>query len=165
MRYFIDTEFLDLGAKHPVHLISIGIVAEDGREYYAEWEDAPLHLADAWVKENVVPYLHRSHARHRYAIAKQVLDFISVSEKPSFWGYFADYDWVVFCQIFGKMIDLPRTWPQYCKDVRQAAAMLGNPKLPDKPANRHNALYDARWTRDAYDFLNGIWQPKMGAVL
>ncbi len=113
----------------------------------------------------MIPYLHRSHARHRYAIASQILEFVSVSEKPSFWGYFADYDWVVFCQIFGKMVDLPRTWPQYCKDIRQAAAMLGNVQLPPQTEKRHNALYDARWTRDAYNFLNSIWQPKMGVDL
>ena len=33
MRYFYDTEFLEDG--ETIDLISIGIVAEDGREYYA----------------------------------------------------------------------------------------------------------------------------------
>ena len=33
MRYFYDTEFIDNG--RTIELISIGVAAEDGREYYA----------------------------------------------------------------------------------------------------------------------------------
>lgn len=33
MRYFYDTEFIEDG--HTIDLISIGVVAEDGRSYYA----------------------------------------------------------------------------------------------------------------------------------
>ena len=33
MRYFYDTEFIDNG--RIIDLISIGVVAEDGREFYA----------------------------------------------------------------------------------------------------------------------------------
>lgn len=33
MRYFYDTEFIDDG--RTIELISIGMVSEDGREYYA----------------------------------------------------------------------------------------------------------------------------------
>lgn len=38
---------------------------------------------------------------------------------PNFYAYYADYDWVVFCQIFGKMIDLPKGFPMYCRDLKQ----------------------------------------------
>ena len=33
MRYFYDTEFIEDGST--IELVSIGIVAEDGREFYA----------------------------------------------------------------------------------------------------------------------------------
>jgi len=58
MKYFIDTEFLEgtqdktfLGFKYSktkptIDLISIGIVAEDGREYYAISKD--FNLKEAW---------------------------------------------------------------------------------------------------------------------
>jgi hypothetical protein len=38
MKYFLDTEFAETGGtENPtIDLISLGIVAEDGREYYAE---------------------------------------------------------------------------------------------------------------------------------
>lgn len=38
---------------------------------------------------------------------------------PQFYGYFADYDWVVFCWLFGKMMDLPKGFPMYCIDLKQ----------------------------------------------
>jgi len=31
-----------------------------------------------------------------------------------FYGYYCDYDWVVTCWQFGKMIDLPKGFPMYC---------------------------------------------------
>lgn len=41
------------------------------------------------------------------------------AEPISFYAYFADYDWVVFCWLFGRMIDLPSNFPQYCNDLKQ----------------------------------------------
>ena len=35
------------------------------------------------------------------------------------YGYYSDYDWVLFCSLFGKMIDLPKGFPMYCKDLKQ----------------------------------------------
>lgn len=39
--------------------------------------------------------------------------------RPEFYGYYSDYDWVVFCQLFGTMMDLPKGFPMYCKDLKQ----------------------------------------------
>lgn len=36
-----------------------------------------------------------------------------------FFGYYADYDWVLFCSLFGRMIDLPKGFPMYCRDLKQ----------------------------------------------
>lgn len=61
MRYFYDCEFIEDGKT--IELISIGIVAEDGREFYAVAEDVgldPLHgriLKHEWLMKNVVPHL------------------------------------------------------------------------------------------------------------
>ena len=40
-------------------------------------------------------------------------------DKPQFYGYFADYDWVCFAWLFGKMSDLPKGFPWYCYDLKQ----------------------------------------------
>src|SRR5712675_2913217 len=55
MRYFFDTEFYEDGKT--IDLISIGIVAEDGREFYAVSQDAQLHRVSDWVRSNVLPRL------------------------------------------------------------------------------------------------------------
>ncbi|MBM4469905.1 hypothetical protein GS982_20120 [Rhodococcus hoagii] len=57
MRYWYDTEFNEDGST--IDLLSIGIVAEDGREYYAVNADAdwPRVLQNDWLMENVAPSL------------------------------------------------------------------------------------------------------------
>lgn len=57
MRVFYDTEFLEDG--QTIALISIGMVSDDGREYYAVASDAPMHLIrmHPWLMQNVVPSL------------------------------------------------------------------------------------------------------------
>lgn len=57
MRYYYDCEFLEDGLT--IDLISIGIVAEDGREYYAVNSDMPVDriAVHDWLCKNVVPLL------------------------------------------------------------------------------------------------------------
>ena len=153
MKFFLDTEFIEDGKT--IDLISIGIVAEDGRKYYAISNEFDAFKADQWVRDNVITKLDPTLPRKsRALIAQEVLDF--VGEKPQFWGYYADYDWVVLCQLYGRMIDLPKGWPMFCMDVKQYAQYLGNPALPQKPDNLHCALDDALWTREAYWYLWSI---------
>jgi hypothetical protein len=153
MRYFIDTEFMESGHLFPITLLSIGIVAEDGREFYAVNGEADHTLANEWVKANVLPHLGKKNIMRRVDIRHAIADFIG-DDHPTFWGYYADYDWVVFAQLFGAMIDLPKGWPMYCRDLKQWCDDLGNPKLPPQDSTEHNALYDARWNRIVWDFLD-----------
>ena len=55
MRYFYDTEFIEDG--RTIELISIGVVAEDGREYYAVSTEFDPERAGSWVRANVLPKL------------------------------------------------------------------------------------------------------------
>jgi len=59
MEICYDTEFLEAGPAHPIELISIGMVAGDGREYYAVRSDAPWDRIKAsdWLVRNVLPSL------------------------------------------------------------------------------------------------------------
>lgn len=162
MRYFLDTEFSESGPRAPIRLISIGIVTEGGDEFYRV-ADFSEHYCNDWVKANVIPHLGISMRTPLDVVAIEVKSFIertSNGEKPEFWGYYADYDWVVFCQMFGAMINLPKGWPMYCRDLKQWCDDLGNPKLPKQITGEHNALNDARWNRDVYSFLQPLW---MGA--
>lgn len=151
MKYFLDTEFIESGPSYPLIILSLGIVCEDDREFYVVNADAPLELANDWVKKNVIPFLRGPDAPIK-EFPRRVLEFIGDC-KPEFWGYYADYDWVVFCQLFGTMIDLPKGWPMYCRDIKQLCDFLGNPKLPRQTSQEHNALADAKWNKEAYEFL------------
>ncbi len=163
MRFFLDTEFIESGPHKPIQLISIGIVAADGREFYRISEEFnPLDASD-WVKENVLLKLEPPEQVPRTPLRQiglDIVDFIHLpfpyTTEPEFWGYFADYDWVVFCQIFGTMMDLPKGYPMYCRDIKQLCDEKGNPKLPEQGNGEHNALADARWNKEAWEFLNPV---------
>jgi hypothetical protein len=155
VRYFLDCEFLEAGFRQPVALVSIGIVAEDGREYYAESLSANLRSANSWVREHVIPKLHGP-KKYPGVIAQDIKQFCGWPEEvPEFWGSYASYDWVVFCQIFGTMIDLPRGWPMYINDVCQLAREL-EVTLPEQVGeDAHHALVDARGVLVQYEILAG----------
>lgn len=171
MNYFIDTEFYERGPNYPIQLISIGIVSEDNREFYAENDQIDLNSLSPWLKENVVQHLERSKLNAltsmrpsfgefkafigpHSSIGPAILKFIGLDVKPKFWGYFADYDWVIFCQLFGSMMELPNTFPHYCRDLNQEMNRLGVEKpliLGCGPI--HNALSDAHWAKGLFDYL------------
>ena len=183
MKYWLDTEFIEDGKI--IDLISIGIVAEDGRELYAQRDAANFKAGHDWLWRNVYPsLLHfnfrtggRACERNRMAdtlrdihegrcakheecawysdIRGMVRAFCDPDkyDKPEFWGYYADYDWVVLCQLFGTMMDLPKGWPKYCRDIKQLCDDKGNPKLPEQGRGEHHALADARWNKQVWEFL------------
>lgn len=150
MKFFFDTEFIEDGKT--ITLLSIGIVSEDGRTYYAEPHETDQSRASAWVKENVIPFL-TGPRKSREEIRADILRFVG-KDKPEFWAYYADYDWVVLCQLFGTMMDLPKGWPMYCRDIKQLAVSLGDPQLPRQEGTKHNALQDARHGKLMWEFLN-----------
>lgn len=164
MKYFLDTEFYEDGIT--IDLISIGMVAEDGREFYAVSQEAQLHRVSPWVRANVLPHLPR-YGDPAWMTRDQIISDISIfvgsacsyglagqeHNLPEFWAYYADYDWVALCQLFGRMIDLPKYFPTFCRDLKQLSVDVGSPKHPPVPEGEHNALVDARWNRDLYAFL------------
>lgn len=234
-----------------IDLISIGIVSEDDREYYAISKDFNLKEAwnrydektptiqgrmqrEYWIRENVLKtifkdllelhndYLMKQKRIIGYApelnqkftyknfkrllkkygktnkeIAEEIKSFVydlPVLEKQikgfiptktwnsllpiEFYAYYADYDWVVFCWLFGNMINLPKGFPKYCRDLKQILDdkvenyddrfMSGNENFETKlsyvknkssfpeKTNEHNALADARWDKELHKFLNTI---------
>lgn len=255
MNYYFDTEFLEgsqdktiLGLKYgqtkpTIDLISIGIVAEDGREYYVISKDfnlkeawnrydlkvnkhyplGPFENKVYWIRENVllpifIELWHKEdricivddvftyknlkrliskYGKSNETIAQEVKEFCTTStmditekdfiegkeaiwtvSKPVFYAYYAEYDWVVFCWLFGKMNDLPSGFPMYCIDLKQEldvvydkfkqehknkpqpkGAFLNSIDLhPDYPkqTNEHNALADARWNIELHKFIKSL---------
>lgn len=224
-KYFMDCEFLEgtqgktiFGIKYgqtkpTIDLISIGIVSEDGREYYAISKDfnlkeawnrydevlnkLPAHNTELqsdvllarhtagfkkvyWIRENILkpiyddlcakrstyekthhwelaePFSYKSmkYLINRYGktnkqIAKEIKEFVGYDlpeyhlngNTPKFYGYFADYDWVAFCWLFGRMMDLPKGFPMYCIDLKQV--------LDEKVSKLHRNDFFT-----AFDFMN-----------
>ncbi len=150
MKIWFDTEFIEDGKT--IDLMSIGAIREDGEQYYAEAIECDLFKASPWVRQNVIPNLRGGVDRLvRKDIAADLIKFMG--EKPEIWAYYADYDWVALCQLYGTMMDLPNGWPMYCRDVKQLCDGLGNPKLPLQTSTEHNALADAQWVKTAWEFL------------
>lgn len=269
MRYYIDTEFLEgpqkkrfLGmpygeTKPTIDLISIGIVAEDGREYYAISKDFNLKEAwdrydikkccetpimcgcyiqneckgfkkEYWIRDNVLKPIFKDlwetekgallidvdwrsgifnyksfkemidkYGKTNKQIAEEIIEFTDHKKKrynefgefnltkPELYAYYADYDWVAFCWLFGKMINLPKGFPKYCIDLKQEMDKIVFPLLErenakqkflkgeeysfeeglrlfktrsdyPKQTNEHNALADARWNKELHEFLKTI---------
>lgn len=217
MKYFFDTEFLEgtqkifFGETKPtIDLISIGIVSEDDREYYAVSKDFNLKEAwnrfelktdmnqqekifgkerrtvkEYWVRDNVLLPIYqecsptmKSQFDFSYSGMRSILKMIGKSNKqiaeeiilfcrpksekaksygvdfviepvdfPVFYAYFADYDWVVFCWLFGKMIDLPKGFPMYCIDLKQMLDEKAN-KLTSGELSK--LVYDDTVTHNVY---------------
>jgi hypothetical protein len=150
LRVWFDTEFIEDG--RTIDLLSIGLVREDDHYFYAELAEADHSRASEWVRDNVLPHLQGGiHVWKRDDLAEAIVTF--ADPKPEFWGYYADYDWVALCQLYGTMMDLPDGWPMYCRDLKQWCDQLGNPRLPEQGKGEHHALADARWNKLAWGFL------------
>jgi hypothetical protein len=157
-RWFFDTEFAEDGKT--IDLISIAFVCEDGREYYAVSKEFDLARCNAWVKANVLPKLPPfggADWKTRREIAEDIRGFLLADGEPEIWAYFADYDWVVLCQLYGTMEDLPKGFPYWCRDLKQLMAdrNVKREDLPPDGQDEHSALADAKWARNAYEIISG----------
>ncbi|MBX6751233.1 MAG: polyadenylate-specific 3'-exoribonuclease AS [Micromonosporaceae bacterium] len=164
-RYFYDCEFIEDG--RTIDLVSIGVVDEHGREFYAVSTEFDPTPALPWVRRNVLDRLPSpGHPawRSRQRIRDDLYEFLveplrredpgpasgaSASERGrrtyeiELWAWYAAYDHVVLAQLWGRMPDLPREIPRFTKDLRQLWDERGRPPLPPS-TQRHDALVDAR---------------------
>lgn len=188
MRYFYDFEFAENGQR--IDIISLGVVAEDGRELYLQHAGFDIARCGPFVRAHVLPQLtqclsidgstglitrprHQAQGqcgrprcpwRTRAQMADELLRFIALGDggKIELWGYYAAYDHVALAQLFGPMADWPALLPMWTHDIKQLCAFLGDPQLPDQGIGEHNALADARWNKAAWEWLNA--HPKLTAA-
>ncbi len=175
-RFFYDTEFIEDG--HTIDLISIGIVTEDGREYYAVNRDSPWKriAKRPWLVENVVRSLPRIHGDRRLHVGRRnplALDFSDPTIRPydqianevesflligggvpELWADCGAYDHVVLMWLWGDMSCKPEVLPCYTNDIQQEISRSGNPDLPKQDTGAHNALADARHLRTCWQALS-----------
>ena len=157
--YCLDCEFSEAPTR--IDLISIALIAQDGRTFYRVSADFDPATANTWVRDNVMPHLYagvpydRNITLPRTEIAKDVLAFIGDDREPIFWGYYSAYDWVVFCWLFGPMVALPPTFPMYCRDLRHTLDDRGFVRHRQPETAMHHALDDARWIARTLQALEG----------
>jgi hypothetical protein len=149
VKLFLDTEFTDFTNSE---LISIGIVDENGREFYAESTDFRREICSDFVVETVLPLLgqysdgivgtkrHIAHRLEQWLSDYQDEGAVICVDYATDWYLFADLmsktsvmKFVTYEDIWG-ILDLPliETWWE-------------ETQLP-----RHMALYDARANRHGY---------------
>ena len=156
MRYWFDTEFHDDG--RTIELISIGVVAEDGREYYAASADYDVARAHDWLRSHVLPQLGDAPRRPRRQIRDELRPFLAASGEPEFWAECGEYDWVVLRQLFGELTAWPSGWPYLAMDIEQWRLQLGAPPFPPQKQGLHHALADARCARERWQWLAALAQ-------
>lgn len=176
MNIFLDTEFTAL--RQSGRLISLALVADDDRWFYAEFTDYdPADLSD-WHREYVLPYLFlekgekpdfavgnggmlRGDAR---SVGLAVKEWLEEMGAVSIWADVLAYDWVLFCELFGGALHLPDNVFYMPFDFSTLLKVRG--MYPDTPRDKlapewaasysklkHNALYDAFLLRAAYQKL------------
>ncbi len=65
------------------------------------------------------------------------------------------YDFVALCQLFGTMMDLPKGYPHYIRDLQHVLDVRGisDDDLPKQYGYAHNALDDARHIKKLCEYV------------
>lgn len=183
MTLFLDTEFT--GLQQSAGLISLALVSEDGRWFYAEFTDYDTAALSDWHRENVLPYLFLEQGKrpgyaarggtaargNRAEVKEALAGWLAQFEKAEVWADVPAYDWVFFCELFGGALCLPRHIFYIPFDF--ATLLKANGLDPDTPREslaegwasrhegaRHNALYDAFLLREGYRSLMAVEERK-----
>lgn len=169
MNYFFDTEFIEgkqpkkvmgitYGYTKPIiDLISIGIVSEDGREYYAINNSFNLNHAwsDKWIRENVLLPIYQEtfsgdarnifdfdkktlrhilkiKGKHPKLIATEILMFVCDPNNEAYNSWLGSSDEYVK-QLSAKENDTPAFWAYYASTDWVAFYQLWG-KMIDSPS-------------------------------
>ncbi len=119
MKIFLDTEFTGLHQK--TTLISLAMVAENGEEFYAEFNDYDYTQINEWLEENVIPKLlfsgqekvEKKSGQSTFIKGTSIEIVIHLSQwlagfdHIEIWADVLAYDWVLFCELFGGALTIP----------------------------------------------------------
>lgn len=175
MKIFFDTEFT--GLHKDTTLISIGLIAEDGKTFYAELNDYDKSQIDKWLQENVIDNLlfNKNNVvlqkspiigvqeyklkSNKDAVSDTLEIWLSQFDKVEIWSDCLSYDWVLFNDLFGHAFNIPDNVYYIPFDI----CTLFKVKGIDPDINReefaglnintdkkHNALWDAEVIKACY---------------
>lgn len=173
-KLFFDTEFT--GLHQYTTLLSIGIVSECGKTFYAEFTDYDPLQIDEWLQENVISKLTLIHDKSNHFgknrnnecrkacgdksfVRIELESWLSQFESVEMWSDCLSYDWVLFNQIFGHAFNIPKNVYYIPFDLSSLFKIYGyDPDISREEFanmalesnNKHNALYDAQVIRVCY---------------
>lgn len=168
---FWDLEFT--GLHQNTTLISIGIVSDCGKTFYAESTSYDESQCDEWINKNVIANLFlkegdNDYSLNRYRILgnkeeiKEALSiWLSQFEEAEMWSDCLAYDWVLFCDIFGGEFSIPKNVYYIPLDLATAFKIKGiDPDINREEysglkdgAVKHNSLWDALVIQACHDKL------------
>jgi len=161
-------------------LISIGLISDDGREFYAEFTDIDVNSQDDWIKQNVlvntayygnkdikgITDSNNYYIGDKTIIQKYLKEWLLQFGDIQLISDVCHYDMVLFIDIFGSAFDLPENVCASCHDINQDIAAYY--MIDEKTAfdfnreqiiedneifvegEKHNALYDAKVIKELY---------------
>ena len=134
-KVFFDTEFT--GLQKDTQLISIGLISEDGKEFYAEFASINTELLNDWIIENVLMNTAKYgeineidivvnesdyHFGTKEEIKEELLKWLDQFDEVQLISDVCHYDMVLFIDIFGTAFDLPEKVSPVCYDINQDIA-------------------------------------------
>ena len=136
MNLFFDCEFT--GLRKDTTLISLGIVADNGKKFYAEFTDYDEKQCDDWIKKNVIGHLILGHENivttkngdffirdNRKGIRRALLSWIRRDVVLQFVSDVCHYDFVLLIDLLtngGTALDLPLNISAVCHDINSDIA-------------------------------------------
>jgi hypothetical protein len=172
-KIFFDTEFT--GLHQNTTLISIGLISECGKTFYAEFNDYNLKQVDPWIQENVINNLQYKGIFQKLDETKESISYKSTTEnikekiktwlaqfeQVEIWSDCLAYDWVLFNQIFGHAFNIPENVYYIPFDIctlfkiKGIDADISREEFINMSGNllKHNALHDAKVIKACYEKL------------
>ena len=174
MKIFFDTEFT--GLHKDTTLISVGLVSEDNRQFYAELTDYNEHQCDEWIIENVIHHLYREnrekrestyipnyHVGSKYEVAKMLENWFAQFDSVELISDVCHYDMVLLIDLFDHALLLPENVCAACYDINQDIARKYNLSMQDAfDKSREDILYENyKETKIPGDKHNSLYDAKV----
>lgn len=171
-KVFFDTEFTGLHQK--TTLISIGLISDCGKTFYAELTDYDKSQVDDWINNNVISNLTMTEDDNAAFLGswRLVADSVNVKdaltkwleqfEQVEIWSDCLSYDWVLFNQIFGHAFNIPKNVYYIPFDICTLFKAKGiDPDISREEfsnmkenSQKHNALWDAKVIKRCFELLS-----------
>lgn len=174
IKIFFDTEFT--GLRKDTTLISIGLVSEDKRQFYAELIDYDEEQCDEWIKENVIKKLYKYNWKERESkyipnyhlgaklqIGKVLCNWLAQFDSVEFVSDVSHYDMVLLIDLLGGVWGLPKHICPACIDINQDIARKYNITLQQAfDESREDILYqNHRENKVKGDKHNALYDAKV----